>query len=175
MKRILVWGLAVILLAVAVVVGVGSSLPVKHVASVRAEYGVSPAEVYQAISDHARHPDWRPSVDRIEELPPRDGRPAWQEIASSGPLPMELVESDPPRRMVTRILSEGMPFGGTWTYELTPVAAGTQLTITEMGEVYSPVFRFVSRFIMGHYGTATTYLQDLGRKFGKDVAVEVVL
>ena len=87
---------------------------------------------------------------------------------------MELTESDPPVRMVTTILSEGMPFGGRWIYEVEPTAGGTALTITEEGEVYNPIFRFVSRFIMGHHATATTYLQDLGRKLGDDVAVEVV-
>ncbi|MDH3222654.1 MAG: SRPBCC family protein [Gemmatimonadota bacterium] len=174
MKRVLVGGLGLVLLIVAVVVGIGMSLPVDHVASVRAQYAASPPEVYEIISDHARYPDWRPSVDRIETLPPRNGRTAWQELGSGGPLPMERVESDPPRRMVTRILSEALPFGGSWTYELAPAGAGTQLTITETGEVYSPVFRFVSRFIMGHHGTATTYLEDLDRRLGEDVTVEVV-
>ncbi len=157
-----------------VVFVIGSLLPVAHVASVRATFLASTEDVFALISDYQQHPSWRPSVERIEELPPRDGKPAWQEIGSTGPLPMELTESDPPRSMVTTILSEGMPFGGRWIYDVETTAEGTVLTITEEGEVYNPIFRFVSRFIMSHHKTATTYLQDLGRKLGNDVAVEVV-
>ena len=176
MKRIV---LGVLISGVAlfgVVFVIGSQLSVAHVASVRATYSASAEDVFALISDYRRHPDWRPSVERIEELAPRDGKPAWQEIGSTGPLPMELTESNPPRSMVTTILSEGMPFGGRWIYALEATAGGggTALTITEEGEVYNPIFRFVSRFIIGHHKTATTYLQDLGRKLGDDVAVEVV-
>ena len=78
----------------------------------------------------------------------------------------ERVESVPPRRMVTRI-DPGLPFGGTWTYHLVPEAEGTALTITEDGEVYNPVFRFVSRFVMGHTATIDTYLKYLKIKLGE--------
>ena len=174
MKRIV---LGVLISGVAlfgVVFVIGSQLSVAHVASVRATYSASAEDIFALISDYRRHPDWRPSVERIEELAPRDGKPAWQEIGSTGPLPMELTESDPPQSMVTTILSEGMPFGGRWIYNVEATAGGTALTITEEGEVYNPIFRFVSRFIIGHHKTATTYLEDLGRKLGDDVAVEVV-
>jgi hypothetical protein len=42
--------------------------------------------------------------------------------------------------------------------------------ITERGEVYNPVFRFVSRFIMGHSATASAFLKALGAKFGAQVS-----
>lgn len=48
---------------------------------------------------------------------------------------------------------------------LTPAAdGGTTLRITEDGEIYNPVFRFVSRFFMGYDRTAKTYLADAGKK-----------
>ena len=59
-----------------------------------------------------------------------------------------------------------MPFGGTWTYELTPTAGGTSLRITEDGEVYNPVFRFMSRFVFTHHATIDTYLTDMGKRLG---------
>lgn len=40
-------------------------------------------------------------------------------------------------------------------YRLVPDGAGTRVTITENGEVYNPLFRFVSRFLMGHTSTIT--------------------
>ena len=39
------------------------------------------------------------------------------------------------------------------------------VTIVERGEVSNPVFRFVSRFVMGHARTIEDYLNDLARKF----------
>ncbi|MDX1393022.1 MAG: SRPBCC family protein [Gemmatimonadota bacterium] len=166
MKRIILWTLAGIAILIGAVLAVGAALPVEHVATVRAEYPVGPEEVFDVISDVTAQPGWRPSVERVEELPSRGGNPAWREIGSTGPLPMELTESDPPRRMVTAMISEGLPFGGRWIYEVEPAPGGSILTITEEGEVYSPFFRFVSRFIMGHHRTASTYLSDLGARLG---------
>jgi len=174
MVRILLVALVSVVALIAVVWVVGMLLPVAHVASVSASYPASAKEVFALISDYRGHPDWRPSVDRIKELETRDGKAAWEEIGGSGPLPMELTESDPPRRMVTTILSQDMPFGGRWIYEIEPASSGVVLTITEEGEVYNPIFRFVSRFIMGHQRTATKYLQDLGNRLGEDVSVEVL-
>jgi hypothetical protein len=81
------------------------------------------------------------------------------------------VESDPPRRLVRRIVPTGRPFGGAWTIELAPEAGGTVVTVTENGEVTSPVFRFVSRFVVGHAATIEGYLRALGRRLGGDVAI----
>jgi hypothetical protein len=170
----MIWTLVVVVAIVAIVVGVGALLPVAHVATVRAEFDAPADRIFEVISDIRAQPEWRSSVQRIEPMEAHDGRPAWREISKTGPLPMELTESDPPRRMVTTILSEGMPFGGRWIFEVDPTPAGAALTITEEGEVYNPVFRFVSRFIMGHHGTATTYLRDLGRRLGQEVDVDMI-
>jgi hypothetical protein len=40
------------------------------------------------------------------------------------------------------------------------------LTITEHGEVYNPLFRFVSRFIMGQTATLDAYLKALNANLG---------
>jgi hypothetical protein len=48
------------------------------------------------------------------------------------------------------------------------------LHITEDGEVYNPLFRFMQRVIFGPYGTLERYQRDLGRKFGDTVVPERV-
>ncbi len=174
LKRIIIGMLVVIASLLAVVYGVGLSLPQDHVAAVRAEFSATPEEIFATIADYRSYPEWRPSVERIEELPARDGNPAWVVIEATGPLPMELTESEPPIRLVTTILSEGMPFGGRWIYEIEPAATGTTVTITEEAEVYSPLFRFVSRYLMGHHATASLFLSDLGAHLGEDITVDVV-
>ena len=73
---------------------------------------------------------------------------------------VEIVERDPPRRLKTRI-PPGGPFGGTWTFDL---ADRTVLTITEHGEVYNVLFRFLSRFVFGHYATQEQFLRGVGTR-----------
>ena len=68
--------------------------------------------------------------------------------------------SEPPRLLVVRI-DPGLPFGGTWTYEVAPVPGGSTLTITENGEIYNPLFRFMARYIFGYEGTIETYMAAL--------------
>ena len=45
-----------------------------------------------------------------------------------------------------------------------PSLTGSEVTIKEDGEVYSPLFRFVSRFIMGNASTVEEYLKALQTK-----------
>ena len=81
----------------------------------------------------------------------------------------------PPRHLVTRIADDGLPFGGRWEYRIEPDGAGgSNVTITEHGSVYNPLFRFVSRYIMGHTATIESYLRALGKRFGSEPAPVVV-
>ena len=87
---------------------------------------------------------------------------------------MELTESEPPTRLVTTILSEGLPFGGRWVFEIQATATGSRVTITEEGEVYSAIFRFVSRYIVGYHASGSRFLTDLGGRFGENVTVDEI-
>jgi hypothetical protein len=40
------------------------------------------------------------------------------------------------------------------------------VTITEDGQIYNPVFRFVSRFVLGYESTMRGVLRDLGNHLG---------
>jgi hypothetical protein len=69
--------------------------------------------------------------------------------------------------LVARITDKNIPFGGSWTYDLEPSGEGTKLTITENGEVYSPAFRFMSKYLFGHTKTIVTYLNQLEKHVAK--------
>lgn len=71
---------------------------------------------------------------------------------------------DPPRLLVTRV-RPGQPFGGTWTYQIAPAAGGARVKITEDGEIYNPLFRFMARYIFGYQGTINEYLAGLEKRF----------
>jgi hypothetical protein len=101
-------------------------------------------------------------------LPDTMGRARWREVGGGGTIAYEVVEGDPERRLVTRIADPDLAFGGTWTYELAPEDGGTRLSITEHGEIYNPLFRFIARFILGYSATLETYLADLARHLAAD-------
>jgi uncharacterized protein YndB with AHSA1/START domain len=167
--RIVAVLLAVVVgLGLLVVVG-GSLLPVKHVATVTAPVPASPEQVWQTLTNVAAYPKWRGDVTSVEMLPTDSGHVAWREAGKGGTISYVIDQADAPRRLVTRITDKSLPFGGKWEYVVTADGTGSRVEITEHGEVYNPVFRFVSRFIMGHTATASAYLKSLGARFGAKV------
>ncbi len=164
------WAVAVVVGLVglvAVVVGVGLLLPKKHRASESARFRVGAEPLWEVITTFGAYPTWRTGISAVERLPERNGHDVWKETDSHHEgIPYETVESVPNKRLVRRIADPTLPFGGTWTFELEPTPEGATLTITEDGEVYNPVFRFVSRFVMGHTKSIHGYLSDLQAKVG---------
>lgn len=164
--------LAVIAALVAIVVVGGLLLPVGHVASVRGFVAAPPESVYMAIADVAGGPAWRSDLDEVRVLSSGGEPLRWLEQGRYGAIRYVREEERPHERIVSRIDGTEQGFGGRWTWRLEPEGAGTRVTVTEDGEVYNPVFRFLSRFVFGHYGTMEGYLRDLGRRFGSEVAPE---
>lgn len=144
------------------IVAIGACLPQKHTVS-RTLQLRQPAETVWAVISGP--PTWRPGITSYQELPPHEGHRMWRETDKHGQtITYETIESIPPRRLVTHIADPSLPFGGDWIYEITPTGSSCTLTITENGEVYNPLFRFVSRFIMGHTATIDGYLIALNAK-----------
>ena len=124
--------------AVVAIVGVadavGAAQPVAHVASRSDTFAVSPEQLWD--------------LSLAEFLRTNDGSYA-------------IVEQDRPRRLVTVIVEKKLPYGGSWTYEFAPAAGGTTLTVVERGEVYNPVFRFMSRYVIGQTRTLDAYFANV--------------
>jgi uncharacterized protein YndB with AHSA1/START domain len=160
---------------VAFIAVVGALLPRDHVATLTARIAAPPSAVWTAITDAANYPKWRSDVTRVEMLAPAPTGPSWREYSRHGAITMVVDAADAPRRMVGRIADEGLPFGGKWVYEIEPDGpSSSTVTITERGSVYNPVFRFVSRFIMGHTATLDAYLRALGKHFGSEPTPTVI-
>ena len=158
-----VGGLVVLVL---IVVAIGYALPKGHVATREVTVTASPEKVFALIATPAEYPRWRSDVDTVEILPPDGGKERFRELGDNGPLLMRVDERVPNSRLVTVIADSTLPFGGKWTYELVPSGAGTTLRITEDGQVYNPVFRFMSRFVFGHTATLEKYLGDVEKELG---------
>jgi uncharacterized protein YndB with AHSA1/START domain len=171
MRYVLI-ALAVIGGLILIIVVTGMLLPVKHRAAREATYHRPAADIFRAIATPADFPRWRTGVRRIEMLAPRDGKPSYREVGKDGSIVYEVERRVPDSLLVTRIADRSLPFGGTWTYTLIPKGDSTALRIVEDGEVYNPVFRFVSRFVMGHTSTIDRFLRDLGKHLGaQDVVI----
>jgi uncharacterized protein YndB with AHSA1/START domain len=134
---------------VALVAVVGLLLPRDHVETRSVTVAAPPDRVFGIVTNVADYPRWRRSLSAIEVHPPVDGRLRWVEVSGGDRLPLEMVEREAPRRVVTRITDPALPFGGTWTFELAPAGQGTQVTITERGEIRNPIFRALARFVFG--------------------------
>ena len=162
---IVIGALAGLVLVIAII---GAMLPRDHVATMATTVAAPPDSVWAALTDVAAYPSWRSdlkSVDVVSKAPL-----SWREVRSQGSMTLTAEAFEPPRRMVARIRDEGQPFGGAWEYSVAPDSAGrTRVTITERGWVSNPIFRFVSRYVIGHYSTLDGYLRALSRKFGAEI------
>ena len=160
-----------IVVLVAVIALIGAMLPRGHRATRQARYRQKPEAIYFTLAGPV---DWRSDVKASGNLPDRDGRKQWWEQDSHGQkVTFELLEDVMPSRRVTRIADQSLPFGGTWTIEIAPAPDGSVVRITEDGEVYNVIFRFMARFIFGYTATIEGYLRDLGHRFGELTVIEL--
>jgi len=130
-----------LIVVIAVVAFIGSTLPRNHTASRTLRVKRSPGEVWPVVT----------------------------QAMNTSSVPVDVLESDPPRRLVTRVKESEKMFGGTWTVTATPADAGSTLTIVEDGWVANPVFRFVSRYVMGHHATMDAILTSVAKTLGEPV------
>lgn len=152
----------------ALILLVGAMLPRAHVVSRSASFHQPPEQVWAVVTGP---PDWRPDISKFEQLRGDNSLRRWRETDKRGQTityegsEQSIVQNQVTvKRFTSRITDKNLPFGGTWTIDVAPQGAGTLVTVTENGEVFNPVFRFVSRFIMGHSATIDAYLKALKTK-----------
>ncbi|MBI3405591.1 MAG: SRPBCC family protein [Acidobacteria bacterium] len=149
---------------------IGSLLPKDHVASRMARYNQPPEKIWEVITNVDAMTTWRKDLKSLKRLPDKNGFPAWVEDMNGMEIPLEVTESQPPRKLVTKIAGDELAFGGTWTYEIAVANGGATLRITERGEIYNSFFRLMARFVFGYTSTMEGYLTSLGKKLGEDVS-----
>ena len=166
MLRTAAWIVGVLLtLGIAVTV-IGWLLPVHHEASRTATFAAPPEQVFDLISKVDAYDAWWSAISKVDMLPPENGRTRFRQHDSTGAIVMEVTEAMPPARFVTRIADPDQPFGGTWTWEISSDGSGSRLTITERGEIYNPLFRFMARFVFGYTSTMESCLAALAARLG---------
>ena len=165
------WLLRILIVLIVLVGGVfvaGLLLPEEHHASRTLITKQSPQAIWDTINDHANEQQWRSDVASVNSLGERDGKPVWKENYKDGnTVSLMTTEFKPPSRMVRELTDLDGPFSGRWEIDITPTPAGSNVTITEIGKVSNPIFRFVSKFIIGHTTFMERYLKGLAGKFGE--------
>lgn len=164
MKKVLGYGALFggggILLLVAVLWVWGAMLPEQHKLTRSVALAVPAEDVWSVIHDIPGTAAWRSGVDSVTTEQDEVGGTFYREVNEYGEFCYAIEVAEPPSRLVTRIVGNDQ-FGGCWTYELKPSAAGCELSVTEDGEVYSPLMRFFSTYVFGLDTTVEAYLADL--------------
>jgi hypothetical protein len=138
---------------------VGSFLPVKHIAKVKRSFRLRPDQLWQILVDFREYITWRSDLKSLHPISDRK----WKEESRHGVITYEQEINEPARSFTNKIISEDLPFGGYWHFEIAETAEGSEVSITEYGEVYNPMFRFMSKFLFGHDSTLNKYVEDLER------------
>ena len=167
-----------IYLAIAIVVAFvlvpqlgGMLLSEHHIISSRILLNESPENVWRAISDLASTPDWYANIVSEERLADRNGHQVWKEQYRNGQeLVLETVESCPPHRLMRAAIEGNVR--ESWEFELQPTKNGSELRVTESGDIPNPFKRFVSKYLMGHFRAIDNYERALALRFDEPVHIE---
>ncbi|HKS05885.1 MAG TPA: SRPBCC family protein [Gemmatimonadaceae bacterium] len=147
---------------------VGLFMPRDHVATSEITLRHPVDSVYAVLRNFSDMPKWWKDISVSERVANAPGE-RWRQKASGMEMQLDVVSETPPLQFVTKIVEDqGLPFGGIWTYSLSPTANGTVITVTEKGWVGPPPFRVMSR-IMGHNATLDGLLTSLAAHFGESV------
>jgi hypothetical protein len=159
-------GIAVVGLVVLALIA-GSLLPREHEAWQHATYRASPDVVFATVTDFEKYPQWRTGVSRVDVNRSDPAGLLVTEHNDHGVIPYRVEVLERPSKVVTRIADPDLGFGGTWTYEIRPNDSGSELVITERGEISNPIFRLMGKLFFSPTATIETYLADLKKRLGE--------
>lgn len=103
--------------------------------------------------------------------PPADVWPVVMQVTQASDVPVDVLDSQPPHHLVTRVTEQEKNFGGTWTIDLTPADDGSTVTIAEDGWVANPIFRFISRVVIGHHATMDGILKQVAKTLNEEAVL----
>jgi hypothetical protein len=142
------------------VIVIGAMLPRQHSATRSAFIKASPEKVFELISGPQ---DWRADLKNCAVVD-QDGKHLVRETDKHGQtITYERVQFDPPTLLQNVIADKKSSLWRRVDLESAGAEGRLPVTITEDGEVYNPLFRFVSRFVIGHTRTLDNYLTQLAQ------------
>lgn len=131
----------------------------------------TPDAVFALLTDLPNFPKWNRNMVKLEMLPPVDGKEATRQTFKRN-MQMTIVttESMPPKHLVRSMGDIGGPFEGSWTYEISPTADGSQIVLTEQMTMNNAFFRLMAR-LFGQTKYMDEHLEDIVKHFGETAVV----
>ena len=156
---LIVVGLAVVLVIGGLVIYlIGRAQPERHTARITFAVAQPRAVVWAVITDYGSMPQWWPAVQSVRLETKAGGEIiTWNTDQRGQVIGFRTKEERAPVKLVREIVGEGLPFGGTWMYELADETGGTRVTITEDGFVTAPMFRGIAKLFMSPDATMRDY------------------
>ena len=132
----------------------------------------TPEAVFALLTDLPNFPKWSRNMEKIEMLPPIDGKEATRQTFKKGNMQMTIItsESTPPKHLVRSMGDIGGPFEGSWTYEITPTADGSQIVLTEQMTMNNACFRLMVK-LCGPTKYMDEHLEDMAKHFGETAVI----
>jgi uncharacterized protein YndB with AHSA1/START domain len=151
---------------------VGNSIPARQTHTRTITLRQTPEAVFALLTDLPNFPKWNPNMVKIEMLPPVDGKEATRQTFK-GNMQMTIItsESTPPKHLVRSMGDVGGPFEGSWTYDISPTADGSQVVLTEQSEMKNPFFRLMVK-IFGPTKYMDEHLQGMAKNFGETAVIQ---
>ncbi len=130
-----------------------------------------PEAVFALLADVQGMPKWNRHMEKVEMLPPVDGREATRQTFQ-GNMVMTIIttESVPPSHLVRTMGDASGPFSGSWTYDISPTSDSSKIALTEQSDVKNPIARLMMR-IFGPTKYVDDHLSDLAQHFGETATV----
>jgi uncharacterized protein YndB with AHSA1/START domain len=131
----------------------------------------TPEAVFALLTDLPNFPKWNRNMEKIEILPPIDGKEATRQTFK-GNMTMTIVttESTPPKHLVRSMGDVGEPFEGSWIYDITPTPDGSQIVLTEQQTVNSVLFRLMIK-MFGATKYMDEHLAGMAKQFGETAVI----
>jgi len=167
----MLYAVVVIAFVIGVTFLIGYALPARTTISRSINLQQTPEAVFAVLADVRRMAEWNRNTEKVEMLPPVGGKEATKQSFKGGMVMIIITaESTPPRHLVRTLDDTNTPFVGSWTYEISPAAAGSKIVLTEVAEFKNPFFRVMTR-IFGQTKYMDEHLEDLAKKFGETATV----
>lgn len=121
--------------------------------------------MWAIITDYANMTAWWHAVKGIRmETRPNGEVWTWNKDSHGNEIAFRTKEEQAPAKLVREIMGDDLPFGGTWTFELTEEGGQTRLTVTENGFVKPPLFRAIMQYFIRSDKTLKDFAANLEKR-----------
>jgi uncharacterized protein YndB with AHSA1/START domain len=155
-----------LLLAGGVMYFVGANLPERHTQIASLTVRANRVTVWKVITDYEKMPEWWPDIKAVRfETRPNGEIWTWNRDSHGEEIAFRTLGQREPEQLIREIVGENLPFGGTWTFDLSDVSDGhTRIMITEEGFVKPPVFRVIAKYFIGYDKTMNSFFTNLEKR-----------